>query len=468
MQHRLIGAAWLAALTWAAAMLAAVAFVVPLFPRHAVLSAFSAPFPFEARPTPDQFGAVQLAGVAGGVVLGAVVAFAVPARYGRARAAARWTGLMLATGTPAIPLLLIAAPNPPGLALAVPGAVLAGWVLYRLQRHRRVPVVAALAAFGWGATFAMSAGILLQQLHTVAALTYFTELITQAYAPPPGAIFDPTPAEPLVMELAAPLWEEVAKAAGVLLILGLLRDRFPGVVQGITIGALAGAGFNFAETVRFAHTTFDIAMHHVWVRQWVGGFLFGHVLFTAVVGGAVAAGARRNPLARTGMIAGGLALAVSGHLVWNHLAMGTGLPWRTDGPLLDAFVMFPLNYITVSGPLLLVVLIALWRAGREETVMLRTVLPIEATTGHDAITVGESVTLTDPNLRLGQRLVALRSMGPIGYVLASRLQMAQLDLVAERWRLAGGRDRDVTTAEGALRARVQVLKTRIAERGVTS
>lgn len=457
MQHRLTVAA---VAGWLAATAAAVAFVVPLFPRHAIMAAFSTPFPFEARPTPDQFGVVHLASVPAGIVAGVLIGIGAPALHRRLvrdeadrrrfRTAARWTGLVAASGTPVLPLLLIVLPNPSGFALALPAAVLSGWMLHRLQRHRRLPVAVSLAAFGWGATFAMTVGILLQQLHTVAVLTSYTGLL----------------AEPLVLELAAPLWEEFAKAAGVLLIFGLVRSRYPGLVHGVVIGALVGAGFNFVETVRFAHTTFDIAMHHIWIRQWVGGFFFAHVLFTATFAASVAmAGPTRNHAVRLLLPFAGFGVAVAAHLGWNHLAMVTGLPWQTADPTLAAFVMYPLNYLTVSGPLLVALVVLVWHSIRREGAALRAVLQVEARTGYDAITPDEAALLGDPRRRVGSRLLAIRTLGPGGYVGTGRLQAAQLDLAAERWRLAHAIDCVSPGHETELRGRVLVLKAELAVAG---
>lgn len=451
MQHRLIGAAGLAVVAWLAAIVAAVAFIVPLFPRQAIQASFALPFPFEARPTPDMFAEVFLIGLAFCVPAGALIGVVAYRRAKQARTTVTWIAVGVGSGVLTIPVVLIMAPNTAGLSLAVPGAVCVVWVLHRLQRYRRLPVPVSLAAFACGATFAMTVGILLQQLHVVAANTYVVDSIAQAYVPRQGVVA-------LVEELAAPVWEEFAKAAAVVLIYRLTRDRYRGVVHGIVIGGLVGAGFNTVETVRFAHTTFEIAMQQIWIRQWLGGFLFGHVLFTAAVGAAVAlADSVRHRAGKLALWTGGLTAAVGAHYAWNHSALITGLPWRSADPLQQTLFMAPLNYLTLSGPLLLVVTVILWIGLRLEAARLGATVRVEALTGYDAITPEETATLLVPKRRLGERILAIRTHGPLGYFRVGRLHAAQLDLAMERWR-AGHESPHDARQEDALRRRVHTAK----------
>ena len=185
-------------------------------------------------------------------------------------------------------------------------------------------------------------------------------------APVSGAVNDlliPHAHGMLVPVLAAPLVEELAKGA----VLVLLVLRWPGegrgVRAGIVAGALVGVGFAAAENLRYlllAAVQGGSAglLRGVWVRGIVEGGV--HAVFAAATGagiGALRAGAGR----RLGAVAAGTGAAVVQHVGWNGVASGAvtqvlcGAP-VPDGPCRlspDPFalaVTIPLVVAAALGP----------------------------------------------------------------------------------------------------------------------
>ncbi len=431
-------------------------------------------YPGLRYPTPARFGWTYLIGVVAGVALATLVLAAGGViidrgvrddeRRARFRVVSRWVALVLATGMAVIPLMFVLIPNLlGGVLLAVPGAVMAVWVIHRVQRYRRIPLKYGIAAVGWGVTFAFTTGH-----HFLAFIHIGLARVAVDDPIPDGA--DPRwhatrlLAHPTVV-LAAPIWEELAKGAGVLVILCLIRHRFDGAVSGFVIGAMVGIGFNFIETARYAMTSFDAAIYQVWVRQWVSGIAFGHVLFTGLTGAALGlAVTKSGRAAKAALVAAGFVIAVLGHFVWNYAAFNRALPWQGGSATAETVINFPLNYLTLSGPFLLLLVVVVWIGLCKEGQALRSTLRIEASTGADAISPVEAMVLARPGLRLVQRILAVRSLGPMAYIRLGRLHAAQLDLAMERWRLAHDRDRVPPESEAALRQRIAYLREELLRR----
>jgi RsiW-degrading membrane proteinase PrsW (M82 family) len=363
------------------------------------------------------------------------------------RTGPRWAGVVVGSGLTTIPLVVLVN-NPRGVLLAVPGALLSVWVIRRLQGARRIPMASAAAAFGWGATCAVTLGLLLSMAHRVLLVG------------DPDAF---STVDPISATLPAPVWEELGKAVGVLVVFHHLKDRFDGLIGGLVVGAMVGAGFNFCETVRYAVTSLDVASYQVWVRQWVGGVFAGHALFTALTGAAVGVAViRRTWLARIGIVVGAYALAVTGHFVWNLTVTLDTQPFDSADPLTELAVSVPLNYLTLSAPFIALVFGSLWIAQRREAKALRETLPVEAGSGLGEVRPAEVPVLLNPRLRLGYRIHWLRTGGVGSYVGARRLQLAQLDLGVERWRVARTPWRPSREAE--LRQRVRHARQQLLAR----
>lgn len=168
--------------------------------------------------------------------------------------------------------------------------------------------------FGWGACTAALIAIL--------ANSFATEWIA-------AATTDPFDADRLGSVAIAPVVEESAKAAALLLLFVFRRRRFTGPADGFVIAGFTATGFAFTENVLYLGNAFEedlakgtgvldsVTAATFFVRAVLSPF--AHPLFTVLTGlgfGAAAAGAGGR--ARTvGPPLLGLALAMGLHALWN-------------------------------------------------------------------------------------------------------------------------------------------------------
>ncbi|MDO2936332.1 PrsW family intramembrane metalloprotease [Paeniglutamicibacter sulfureus] len=120
----------------------------------------------------------------------------------------------------------------------------------------------------------------------------------------------------------APIVEELAKGAGVLLIFWINRAHFDGPIDGIVYGGIVGAGFAFTENILYFGSSYaepgapgELAT--VFVLR--GLFSpFAHVMFTAWTGFALGLCAERGRRGRWPLyLLMGLVPAMIGHFLWN-------------------------------------------------------------------------------------------------------------------------------------------------------
>ncbi|MFF3806952.1 PrsW family intramembrane metalloprotease [Streptomyces sp. NPDC002032] len=175
--------------------------------------------------------------------------------------------------------------------------------------------------FGWGACTAALIAIL--------ANSFATEWVA-------AATTDPFDADRLGSVAIAPVVEESAKAAALLLMSAFRRRHLSGPADGFVIAGFTATGFAFTENVLYLGNAFeeDLAKGTGLLDSmtaatfFVRGVLspFAHPLFTVLTGlgfGAAALGARRGARARTRRMRGagppllGLALAMGLHALWN-------------------------------------------------------------------------------------------------------------------------------------------------------
>jgi RsiW-degrading membrane proteinase PrsW (M82 family) len=237
------------------------------------------------------------------------------------------------------------------LAAAVP-AVLYAWVITRIDRYEPEPRLALLAALLGGAVLA-------------AYLSHTANGWLLAWA---GTLTSAEHARPLAAGFGAPVVEEIAKAATLVLLMVAVRHLVDDALDGIVYGALIGVGFAFTENV--IYLTFAVLrggpeglMQAVYIRALLGGF--NHAAFSATTGAALGhawtAGGRHG---RWLLPAIGLALAIVQHVVWNsvashainsvlcgpELAGGPCRPRPTDTSL---FLTVPLLTAVFMGPALM-------------------------------------------------------------------------------------------------------------------
>lgn len=123
--------------------------------------------------------------------------------------------------------------------------------------------------------------------------------------------------------VSAPLVEELAKAAGVLVLFLARRRYFDGVVDGIVYAGVVAAGFAFTENILYFGRAGD-ALAQTFVLRGLAT-PFAHLLFTACAGAALGLAARsRRRYAAWWMLPLGLLGAVVGHALWNATSLVAG------------------------------------------------------------------------------------------------------------------------------------------------
>lgn len=120
----------------------------------------------------------------------------------------------------------------------------------------------------------------------------------------------------------APIVEELAKGAGVLLVFWINRAHFDGPIDGIVYGGIVGAGFAFTENILYfgsSHVDPQAPGELVSVFVLRGLFSpFAHVMFTAWTGFALGLCAAKGRRGRWPLyLLMGLIPAMIGHFLWN-------------------------------------------------------------------------------------------------------------------------------------------------------
>ncbi|MFD9339310.1 PrsW family intramembrane metalloprotease [Streptomyces sp. NPDC060028] len=170
-----------------------------------------------------------------------------------------------------------------------------------------------LFCFGWGACAAALIAIL--------ANSFATQWIAAATA-------DPTDADQLGSVAIAPVVEESAKAAALLLVFVFRRRQFTGPADGFVVAGFTAVGFAFTENILYLGNAFDedltegtrpldsLTAATFFVRIVLSPF--AHPLFTVLTGlgfGAAALSSRRARRACLPLL--GLAAAMGLHALWN-------------------------------------------------------------------------------------------------------------------------------------------------------
>ncbi|RMB79568.1 PrsW family intramembrane metalloprotease [Streptomyces shenzhenensis] len=196
-----------------------------------------------------------------------------------------------------------------------------------------LPVPLLLAAFRWldrvepgpwrNLLFAFAWGACAAALIAIVANSFATRWIATTTA-------DPTSADTLGATVIAPVVEECAKAAAVLLVFLFRRRDFTGIVDGVVIAGVTATGFAFTENILYLGTAFgtdqltgdrgiaSVTAATFFVRVIMSPF--AHPLFTVLTGigfGIAARAADRRHARRVLLPLCGLLLAMGMHAFWN-------------------------------------------------------------------------------------------------------------------------------------------------------
>ncbi|MFD9465607.1 PrsW family intramembrane metalloprotease [Streptomyces sp. NPDC060027] len=202
-----------------------------------------------------------------------------------------------------------------GLGLAVFPVPLLIAAFRWLDRVEPGPWHNLLFSFAWGACAAA--------LIAIVANSFATRWIAIATA-------DPSSADTLGATVIAPVVEESAKAAAVLLVFLFRRRDFTGIVDGVVIAGVTATGFAFTENILYLGTAFgtdqlsgesglaSVTAATFFVRVVMSPF--AHPLFTVLTGigfGVAALSAERQHVRRVLLPLAGLLLAMGMHALWN-------------------------------------------------------------------------------------------------------------------------------------------------------
>jgi RsiW-degrading membrane proteinase PrsW (M82 family) len=324
-------------------------------------------------------------------------------------------------------------------------------VLRRLDRNEKEPWRLVLVATAWGAIVSTSLAFWAETLWD---LTVTSNLL-------------PGPAVVTSNAYSAGIFEEVAKGVAVLLLYLVMRDEFDDVVDGIVYGAAVGFGFNFMESIAYMTHYYALfagegtGVSHaitMWYGRQVIGLFLGHAAYTALIGAGIGV-ARQLPRARQRalVIACGFLAAIAAHFAWD--AWQDMLLANVHDPLTLA-LLSQARYFLIVGPFVAVLLVLLAMGLQIEGVALRRHLHAEAESGSGAVEPAEVDLLMSPKRRFQARMIAFAGGGLLGYLRASRLQAAQLDLAMEQWHRERQEMDGPQAAEDALRERALALRTR--------
>ena len=205
------------------------------------------------------------------------------------------------------------------------------WFIHYEDRYTTVPRKLAAAGFVWGAVAAIGAFALLGN-----------DAVMNLYAKTFGASF----AFDWGAALTAPINEELAKGAGILLLLTLAPRLIRSPFDGLIVGALVGLGFQISEDISYAfigaaNAFGDVGAAWATIIARTLASIPSHWMFSGIFGaGLVWFIGRPEVPARKGLGAGLMLTAMLMHGLWNaSSAIGGGSAFAWIVPTTVACVL---------------------------------------------------------------------------------------------------------------------------------
>jgi RsiW-degrading membrane proteinase PrsW (M82 family) len=298
--------------------------------------------------------------------------------------------------------------------------------VYLLDLYEREPVSLVVGAFLWGAV----------------AAPVLAALSNEGWGLVVARLGGPEFAARWSAALTAPVVEEIAKAAGVVLIYLIARREMDDVIDGFVYGAMIGLGFAVVEDVFYFVAIFGGSPGGViagfYVRVLSSG-LYGHVLYTGLSGMGIAyfvSRADEEPFGRRLFVAVGLfATAVAAHFLWNSPLLNL-FPDRVERA--TDWLLIPLAAAVKGLPLLVFAVVLVGLAHRRERMWLEAALRSEA--GTPSLSATELGLLLDTGARRRSRRDMRARAGDAAARLLRRLQREQVNLAMVRTRVASDDD----------------------------
>jgi RsiW-degrading membrane proteinase PrsW (M82 family) len=210
------------------------------------------------------------------------------------------------------------------------------WFIHREDRYTTIPPKLAAAGFVWGAIAAPGAFALLGN-----------DAVMRLYAKTLGASF----AFDWSAALTAPVDEELAKGAGILLLLVLASRLIRSPFDGLILGAFIGLGFQISEDISYAwigaaNAFGDIGAANSTIVVRTLASIPSHWMYTGIFGaGLIWFVGRPDVPARKGLGLGLMATAMLLHGLWDASAaiggdsvFGWIVPIVIAGVLISVFV----------------------------------------------------------------------------------------------------------------------------------
>jgi RsiW-degrading membrane proteinase PrsW (M82 family) len=220
------------------------------------------------------------------------------------------------------------------------------WFIHYEDRYTTVPAKLAAAGFVWGAVAAIGAFAL---LGNDAVMSLYSKTFGASFAYDWGAA------------LTAPIDEELAKGAGVLLLLTLAPRLVRSPFDGLILGAFVGLGFQISEDISYAfigaaNSFGDVGAAWGTIVVRTLSSISSHWMYTAVFGaGLIWFIGRPDVPARKGLGAGLMLTAMLMHGLWDASAaiagtsdLGWLVPTLVTAGLISVFVWIYRNAVPIE------------------------------------------------------------------------------------------------------------------------
>jgi protease PrsW len=345
------------------------------------------------------------------------------------------------------------------LLAVAPLAIL--WFLDR--RERETPWLFA-AAFLWGGCIATALAVPFN--------TAFFTLVDAWVAQHPAItlILGSNASLMLAAPISAPIVEEIAKAAGVLVIFWLLRAEFDNMRDGLVYGGLVGLGFNWWEAALYVAQGYAQSEVAPYGTQLGARFalvgLGGHAMFTGMFGASLGLAIQtKHRWLRVLAPIVGIALAIAAHMLNNALPLIIALAGAAEGEFpgeydppadigfLDGFLSGSLTQLALFLPFLLIMVLALWRSGVWERRVIREELAGE---------VGRVVSPSEYQEIARDRIFHTRRVKGMGRRASAALVNAQNELAFRKRRVREeGKDPEQDRLANNWRGEIRRLRTTV-------